>query len=398
MAEVKDLTDLTLKDLWHEVKSEEGDFWEDLKGPILGGIKVLTETAMDSELLEQLQASRYQRTEIRKGSRNGYRCRTLLTQYGWLELKIPRDRGGKYQPEFIRRYQQRTAEVDNLVREAFLSGVSTRQVGKVLAPLWGKEISPQTVSRIVSSLDSAVKLFHARFIMDDYQYLFLDGISLKVKGANGVKKRLVLCAYGITPKGKRELISFHQASSESETQWEAFLRDLYGRGLEGKNLSLIITDGCTGLHRALDTVYPYTPRQHCWAHKLRNVADKLPRKCQKECLKEAKGIYEAKNKREAGRIFRDWSRHWKGIAPNAVKCLEEDLDELLNFMECPLEHRKKVRTTNIIERAFREVRRRTRPMSCFQNSASVERIIFGVVSKLNKNWEEKPCLEFTHNS
>lgn len=397
MVESKDLTELTLKDLWREVKSED-DFFGELKEPILTSLKVLTQTAMDEELLEQLQASRYQRTELRKGNRNGYRHRTLLTQYGWLQLKIPRDREGKYQPEFIRRYQQRAIEVDKLVRDVFLSGVSTRQVGKVLAPLWGKEISPQTVSRIVSSLDSAVKLYHARFILDDYQYLFLDGITLKVKGANGVKKRFVLCAYGITPKGQRELISFRQAQSESEAQWEAFLRDLYGRGLEGKNLSLIITDGCTGLHRALDTVYPYVPRQRCWAHKLRNVADRLPRKCQKDCLKEAKGIYEAKNKREAGRIFRDWSYHWKGIAPNAVECIEKDLDELLNFLDCPKDHRKKVRTTNVIERAFREVRRRTRPMSCFQNSASVERIIFGVMSKLNKNWKEKPLLEFTHKS
>jgi transposase-like protein len=322
----------------------------------------------------------------------------LITQYGWLELKIPRDREGKYQPEFIKHYQQRTAEVDNLVREVFLSGVSTRQVGKVLAPLWGKEISPQTVSRIVSSLDSEVKLFHARIIRDNYEYLFLDGITLKVKGMSGAKKRLVLCAYGITPKGKRELISFRQASSESEAQWEMFLRDLYKRGLEGNNLKLVVTDGCAGLHRALDTVYPYTPRQRCWAHKLRNVADQLPRKCQEECLKEAKGIYQAENKREAGKLFREWSVHWEGIAPKAVSCIEEDLEELLNFMNCPADYRKKIRTTNVIERAFREVRRRTRPMSCFQNSASVERIIYGVVSKLNKTWEGKPLQEFTHNS
>jgi putative transposase len=397
VAKSKDLTELTIKDLWCEVKSEE-DFFGELKEPMLTGLKALSQAAMESELLEQLQASRYQRTELRKGSRNGYRHRDLLTQYGWLQLKIPRDREGKYQPEFIRRYQQRTSEVDNLVRDVFLAGVSTRQVGKVLAPLWGKEISAQTVSRVVSSLDSAVKLFHNRFIWDDYQYLFLDGITLKVKGVNGVKKRFVLCAYGITPKGQRELLSFHQASSESEAQWESFLRDLYERGFEGKNLSLIITDGCFGLQQALDTVYPYVPRQRCWAHKLRNVADRLPRKCQKECVKEAREIYEARNKREAGRIFREWSKHWKGIAPKAVTCLEEDLDELLNFLDCPKEHRKKIRTTNVIERAFREVRRRTRPMSCFQNPASVERIIFGVMSKLNKDWKEKPLLEFTHTS
>jgi putative transposase len=397
MVMVKDLTQLTLKDLWREVKNEE-DFWGDLNEAALRGLKVLAETAMDAELLEQLQATRYQRADSRKGFRNGYRYRSLITQYGFVELKIPRDREGRYQPEFIRQYQQRTAEVDKLIREVFLSGVSTRQVGKVLAPLLGKEVSPQTVSLVVSSLDSEVKLFHARIILDDYEYLFLDGITLRVKGLSGVKKRLVLCAYGITPRGKRELISFRQASSESEASWEAFLRDLYKRGLEGKNLKLVITDGCAGIHRALDTVYPYTPRQRCWAHKLRNVASRLPRKCQEECLKEAKGIYQAKNKREAGKLFKDWSNHWKGIVPKAVSCIEEDLEELLNFMDCPADYRKKIRTTNVIERAFREVRRRTRPMSCFQNSGSIERIIYGVISRLNKNWEEKPLCVFTHIS
>jgi transposase-like protein len=397
MVEVKDLTQITIKDLWREVKNEE-DFWGDLSEIVLRGLKVIAETVMESELLEQLQATRYQRVDSRKGFRNGYRPRSLITQYGWLEIKIPRDRDGKYQPEFFRQYQQRTAEVDKLIREVFLSGVSTRQVGKVLSPLLGKEVSPQTVSRVVSSLDSEVKLFHSRLITDNYEYLFLDGITLRVKGVSGVKKRLMLCAYGITSQGKRELVSFRQASSESEASWEMFLRDLYERGLKGKEVKLAVTDGCAGLHRALDTVYPYTPRQRCWAHKLRNVADRLPRKCQKECLKEAKRIYLAENKREAGKLFRKWSDHWKEIVPRAVECIEVDLDELFNFMDCPEDHRKKIRTTNVIERAFREVRRRTRPMSCFQNSASVERIIYGVVSKLNKNWKEKPLLEFTHNS
>ncbi len=394
---VKDLTQLTLTDLWREVKNEE-EFWGELKGAALRGLKALTETAMDAELLEQLQATKYQRVDSRKGFRNGYRHRSLITQYGFLELKIPRDREGRYQPEFIRQYQQRTAEVDKLIREVFLSGVSTRQVGKVLANLLGKEISPQTVSRVVSSLDSEVGLFHSRLILDDYEYLFLDGITLKVKGLSGVKKRLVLCAYGITPRGKRELVSFRQASSESEASWEAFLSDLYKRGLEGKELKLVVTDGCVGLHRALDTVYPYTPRQRCWAHKLRNVANRLPRKCQKECLKEAKSIYQAKNKREAGKLFRDWANHWKSIVPKAVYCIEEDLEELLNFMDCPADYRKKIRTTNVIERSFREVRRRTRPMSCFQNSRSIERIIYGVISNLNKKWEGKPLCVFTHIS
>jgi putative transposase len=280
----------------------------------------------------------------------------------------------------------------------FLAGVSTRRVGEVLEPILGVTPSPQTVSRVTRKLDAEVRRFHNRILSDYYCYLILDGITLRVKGAAGVKKRLVLCAYGIMLGGKREMISFRQADAESEAQWEAFLRDLYDRGLHGKRLRLVVTDGGSGLHRALDTVYPYVSRQRCWVHKLRNAATKLPRKVQEACLKGAKLIYQAGNRREAVVRFREWSKKWRYSQPRAVKCIEEDLEDLLNFFDCPQAHWRKVRTTNAIERAFREVRRRTRPMSCFQNSASVDRIIYGVISHLNASWEVKPLKEFTHLS
>lgn len=149
-------------------------------------------------------------------------------------------------------------------------------MGEVLAPVLGEAPSPQTVSRVARSLDAEVSHFHSRPLSDCYCYLILDGITLKVKGASGVRKRLVLCAYGITPQGKREIVCFRQAPAESEAQWEALLRDLYERGLQGKALALVVTDGNPGLHRALDTVYPYVPRQRCWVHKLRNVAANGP--------------------------------------------------------------------------------------------------------------------------
>lgn len=399
MVQVRDLTELKVDDLWREVKWDEDDWWEDIKPETVRMVKRLLESAMEEELLESLCAGRYRRTELRRGYRNGHRSRDLLTEMGLIEhLRVPRDREGVYQPGMLERYQHRQKRVNGLIREMFLAGVSTRRVGEVLSPILGEAPSPQTVSRVVRELDTEVRRFHTKVLSDRYRYLMLDGITLKVKGAAGVKKRMVLCAYGITIEGKREMISFRQASAESEAQWEAFLRDLYDRGLYGKDLFLVITDGNPGLHRALDTVYPYISRQRCWVHKLRNVAVKLPRRVQEPCLKRAKLIYQAKNRREAIAKFREWSREWKYSQPGAVKCLEDDLDELLNFLECPEAHRRKVRTTNAIERAFREIRRRTRPMSCFQNNASVDRIIYGVITHLNKSWEDKLLKEFTHLS
>jgi transposase-like protein len=398
MVQVRDLTELTVNDLWREVK-EEDDWWGDLKGQTQRLVKRLLEAVLEEEIMEQLGVDRYRRSHLRGGYRNGYRQRSLITEFGLLEeIRVPRDRAGLFQPHAFERYQRRQSRVNQLVRAMFLQGVSTRKVKDVVKPLLSTGISAQSVSRITRSLDAEVRRFHECRLIDCYRYLLFDGITLRVKGANGVKKRFVLCAYGITPGGKRELISFRQAMAESEAQWEAFLRDLYNRGLTGEQLRLVSTDGCPGLHRALDTVYPYVERQRCWAHKLRNVANRLPRKIQEDCLKGAKCIYQAETRREAIHRFREWAIRWRPTAPGAVICLEQNLDELLNFLNCPREHWRKIRTTNAIERAFREVRRRTRPMSCFQNSASVDRIIYGVISHLNKQWEENPLKEFTHLS
>jgi transposase-like protein len=398
MVMVKDLTELTLKDLWQEFK-EEDDWWGGIKEEVLAVVKRLLQETMEEEIIEQLRVAKYERGKMRRSYRNGYRYRSLLTDFGLLDVvKVPRDRAGLYQPGVFERYQRRQERVNNLVKEMFLSGVSTRKVQEVLDPILDTPLSAQSVSRIVRSLDSEVSRFHKRRLNDHYRYLFLDGVTIRVKGAVGAKKRMVLCAYGITVDGIRELVSFRQATAESAAQWEAFLADLFRRGLEGKALELITTDGCPGLHQALDMVYPYIQRQRCWAHKLRNIAVKVRRCHQEECLTGAKKIYQSKTRREAVALFRLWADRWRGLEPNAVHCLEKDLDELLSFLDCPEEHWRKVRTTNAIERAFREVRRRTRPMSCFQNSKSVNRIIYGIITHLNNDWKGKPLLQFTHLS
>ena len=146
---------------------------------------------------------------------------------------------------------------------------------------------------------------------------------------------------------------------------------------------------------AVSSIYPFTPVQRCWVHKLRNIASKLPKKAHNSCLFEAKKIYLAQNRKSATAVYRDWVSKYKSAYPKAVECLSKDIDYMLTFFDYPDSIRKKIRTTNIIERSFREVRRRVRPMSCFENDKSCSRIIFGVISHLNKVWEDKPLKEFT---
>jgi putative transposase len=397
MYQVKDLTKLTVKDLWREVKSEE-EWWGEINERVLSMVKLILERSLEEELLEFLQASRYVHTEARRGYRNGYYERSLFSQYGVIKaLRIPRARNG-YSSKVLPHYQKRQGEINRMIRDMFLAGVSTRRVGEILDQVWGQKVSAQTVSNICQSLDRDIKISQSRNLKDQYRYLLLDGIVLKVRGAAQVYHKSILVAYGITKEGHKELIDFRQSASESESQWEAFLRNLYQRGLEGDQCQLIIIDGCKGLRRALETVYPYIPIQRCWAHKLRNVANHIRRKDQKECLKGARKIYLAENRRAAVKAFKEWQKQWLVRYPKAITCLENDLEELLNFLDCPISHRVKIRTTNAIERAFREVRRRTRTMSCFTNSKSVDRIIYGVMSHLNNHWKDKPLPNFTQKT
>jgi putative transposase len=224
---------------------------------------------------------------------------------------------------------------------------------------------------------------------------------MHVKGAAGLRRRVVLVAYARDEEGNRELLDFRLAESESEAEWSAFFQSLYQRGLYGKRLSLVISDGAPGLKAGLQLVYPHAKQQRCWAHKLRNALNQVRKADQAAVKRGAQAIYLAATRREAVQAFRSWKHAWQQPYPKAVACLEKDLDALLAHFHYPPALRVKLRTTNAIERAFREVRRRTRPMSAFTNDASCERITYALIAHLNRQWSPQPpsrSTQFTHNS
>jgi transposase-like protein len=295
-------------------------------------------------------------------------------------------------------YARRAKSIDRAILGCFVMGHSTRKVGKALAPLLGEKVSSATVSRISRLLDEAVEAYHHRPLRDVYRFLFLDGVVLKKRGPLGNRRRVFLCAYGIRFDGVCEMIDFIQVHGESQNAWESFLNDLYGRGLIGEKTALVITDGSPGLHTALEVVYPRIPRQRCWAHKTRNVLDKVKRKDQGRIKTMIHRIWGAKNRTEATKAYWKLAQGWRKDYSQAIACLEKDLDDLLTFYSIPNpELWSKIRTTNPIERAFREVRRRTRPMGVFTNRESMERILYAVFHHLNNEWEMTPLKLFTQN-
>ncbi len=393
------LTDLTVADLWKEVK-DPASLWGDLMPEAQRALKLLLQNRMHEELAHYLHAPRYARVPGRRGRRNGCYVRALTTTWGTIpDLEIPRPREAGFTPSVLPRYQRRTQAVDRLIRAVFLAGISTRRVGRTLAELLGDTVSASTVSRITRTLDDVVAAWHRRPLLDHYRYLLLDGLTLRVKTPDGTRRRLVLVAYGLTTTGRRDLIDYRLARSESQGTWEAFLINLAARGLIGRPLQLITTDGHRGLHAALELVYPTVPRQACWVHVLRNAAQRLRVRDRERCLQMARRLYTAPSRTTAETALRQWVRTWHPVAPAAVACILHDWEALLAFYVVPSRDWRRVRTTNAIERAFREVRRRTRPMTCFTNDASCDRITYAVVHHLNEQWRERPLWnESTQNS
>ena len=365
-------------------------------------LRLLLERTLETEITLRLGARRYARGEARRDWRNGHRKRDLTTELGLLRgLRVPRSRKGTYQPQLLARYQRRDEAVNRVIVDAFVAGVATRRVGEVLEALLGEKPSAATVSRIAKELDAKAWEFHRRPLEDRWPFLVVDGVHMHVKGAAGLRTRVVLVAYAMDEKGNRELLDFRLAGSESEAEWSAFFQNLFQRGLQGARLKLVISDGAPGIKTALQLAYPYAKHQRCWAHKLRNVVNQVRKADQPAVKRGAQAIYLAETRREAIQSFRGWKRAWQERYPKAVARLEKDLDALLAHFEFPVALRVKLRTTNAIERCFVEVRRRTRPISAFTNDASCERITYALVAHLNKRWSPQPLssqTQTTHNS
>ena len=255
-------------------------FLTDLKESFWGDLEAKTKLAWKQFLEAESERMRdrfavfdsHQRGQRAAGGyRNGYYERDFVTRFGTIRLRIARARGKSFLPAGMEKFQRRAPELALLIREAFLRGISTRQVGRVVATLTGETVSAQTVSNLTRDLDHAVREFHRAPLKDEWAYLFLDGVSLKVRRPAGRQCVQMLVAYGVRQDGTRQLLGFLRTKGEGQAHWEALLNDLYRRGLKGDKLLLVVTDGCPGLAAAIQTVYPRAAHQRCWVHKMRNI-------------------------------------------------------------------------------------------------------------------------------
>ena len=370
-------------------------FWGDLYGQTRQAWQQFFELQSERQGDRFSGWGRYERRRgRRRGYRNGYYERDFVTRFGTIRLRIARPREKSFLPVGRRRFQRRAEEVSRLIREAFLRGSSTRQVGRVVATLTGETVSAQTVSKLTRDLDEAVRQFHQAQLSDDYAYLFLDGVSLR---CGGRRTQAGADAGGVwnPARGQPALAGFFAQPGRRPSRLGRVAAGSLSPWTGRPSAAVDSHRGCAGLAAAIRTVYPRLRHQRCWVHKMRNILEKA-RKCDYDEVKTgAQAIYLAESRTQAEASFRRFRARWQRTYPAVVQRLGRDLPELLSFFAFPRHLWRKLRTTNVIERCFVEVRRRTRPMVCFVNVESVDRIIYSIFQRFNLEWKTRTLNLFT---
>ncbi len=353
----------------------------------MGG-KLLLEVAMREEVVECLGRERYERGgDEPTGHRNGHRRRRVQMGAGPVEVDIPKITGAllPLRSEVFPAFKRRTAELEEVIAQLYAEGLSTRDFKRALGGFWGEAgLSRSSVSRANETLKDAFSAWRKRDLSkEEVVYLFLDGVYLKMHVGNSAAEA-VLVAHGITVEGKRALLGVMLGGRESEDSWKALLLDLEGRGMKAP--ALVIHDGNQGLIKALRCVWKDVPRQRCIAHKIRNVLDRVPKKHQGRVKRELVKVFYAASLEEALAQVKVFAEKFGKEFPAACGTLAKDLRDCLTFYRFPQQHWKRLRTSNVIERAFREVRRRTDVVGRFPGEMAALTLIWATLAQDRMKW------------
>ena len=334
---------------------------------------------------EQLRAEPYERTEERTAYRNGYRNRELTTRVGTITLRVPRHRNGQFSTELFARYQRSEQALVLAMMEMVINGVSTRKVEQITEELCGKKFSKSTVSALCKNLDPMVEAFRTRPLHCHYPFLMVDAIYVKVRENGRIQSRGLLIAIAVNEEGHREIIGFQLANSESESSWGELFSSLKDRGL--KNVDLVTSDDHKGLVNAVRRHFQGTSWQRCQTHFSRNMLDHTPKALQPEVKEELRRLYESVDLESARKVRDQIIKTYESKAPKATALLDEAFDDITAVLALPLKYRKRLRTTNGVERLNQEIRRRERVIRIFPNAASVIRLMGALLMEHDEKWQ-----------
>jgi putative transposase len=353
------------------------------------GARLILQQALEDEVSEFLGRRRYERREETVSHRNGYEPRSVKTTSGAMRLERPRVRdAGKlgFESQILGKGVARTHALESLVIGGFLRGLSTRDVEAALEEVFEEPIaSKSTVSRICEDTRERHRQWcRRRLEAHDIVYCFLDAIHLKLHPDDTPAEGVLVC-WGVTLEGRKILLGLALGSRESYESWLSFGRDMIERGL--RSPALVIADGAPGIWKAVAELWPGALEQRCTVHALRNVTAKLPERHHQEVkARWWKAFDEARSPGEATRELQGIIADYKAAYPSAMAVIERDLSALVLHLRFPCEHRKRIRTTNLLERTFVEVRRRTKVIGRFPGETSALSLIWAVLELSSRGW------------
>jgi putative transposase len=338
---------------------------------------------MEVEVATQIGADLHEKSPERTTHRNGYRERLWQTRAGEIELAIPRLRSGSYLPSFLEPRSRSEKALVAVVQEAYVNGVSTRKVERLVTQLGLAGISRSAVSRLCAGLDEQVRCFRERPLEGAYPYLWLDAKVERVREPGGVRHKALVIAYGVHETGRREVIGIDVGEAETEAFWREFLRSLRARGLAG--VQLCISDAHEGLKGAIAKVLS-CPWQRCTVHFLRDMLGHCAKAQQPMIATAIRQIFAAESAAEARERLAGVATALERSAPKVARLLAAAEEELLAFMAFPGEHWSKLRSTNPLERVNREVGRRSDVVGIYPNDASLIRLAGALLLEQNDEW------------
>ena len=350
------------------------------------------------EFAEQIKAKRYEHAPLRIDSRKGEYQRHFTTTFGTSLVNIPVARDGtKITYKLFDRYQRRQKKFDDTVVLSMILGLSTRKQRKFFNAFIGDAVSHGTASKLLKNLEGDLAEYRTRPIEDKYKYLLIDGLWVSVMSNGHLRKMVILFVLGITLDNKKEIIAFKPAKGETEQEVSGLLNDIYRRGLVGKHVRVVASDGAQGIKQGIALVYPYAKWQLCHTHKLRNLSSNIRHKVahRRRMMAQASGIYKSESRRQAIKRFVRFCDKWRSLEPKAIRCLEKDFYDTIVYYDF-FEDKNFISTTNHIERDLEEVRRRIKTQGYFKSEQSLSLWVYGIISQFREEQrEDVPKYMFT---
>lgn len=370
----------------------EHDVKIDVETRVRQGVKAVLEEILQEEMTQHLKADYRELTPTRRGERNGHYQRNLVTPAGKIErLEVPRDREGKFVTELFERYKRMTGDVEEAILEMYLSGISVRKIAGVTEALSKVRIGKDAVSRIASRLEEEQKEWREQPLEEkSYPYLYLDATYLKVRWGARVTSMALLACVGVDEEGFREMLAVEVAGSEKGAAYASLLRGLQDRGLNG--VKLVVSDDHEGIKAAVSGELPGVDWQRCIVHFERNVLSHVPASSTGEVAEDLKAIFKVRREKTARALAEEFVELYARRFPKAVSVFEAGIEDALTYLGYPGSHHARLRSTNMLERVFKEVKRRTRVVGVFPNEASAATLATEIALRSSEQWALKRYL------